>query len=69
MAVTTSVGESPLACKLRDVQVHLDLALLAAVRVGKNGALHGRQLGAQKIGRQIVQSAARKDSFRKAPVE
>ena len=49
------VGRKSLGLERGDIQVHLDLALLASVRVREDGALHGRQLRAQEIRRQVVQ--------------
>ncbi len=41
--------------ELSDIQVHLDLALLASVGVREDGTLYGRQLVAQEIRCQVVQ--------------
>ena len=53
MAVTTSAGESPLACKGLRVQIHLHLALFAAVRPWDCSAFHVRQLDTNEVDAQV----------------
>ena len=55
MALTTSTGERPLACKRVQVKVHLNLALLAAVGKGRLRAFDGGQLGADVVLAHVVQ--------------
>ena len=55
MALTTSAGESPLACSACRSISTMDLALLAAVGKGRLRAFDGGQLGADGVGGQVVQ--------------
>ena len=53
-------GRQTIRLQLGGIQVHLDLARLAAVRIGSGRALYRRQLRAQKILRQIEHPLLRK---------
>ena len=55
MALTTSAGDSPLACSACHIEVDLDLALLAAVGKRRLRAFDRGQLGANGVGGQVVQ--------------
>ena len=48
-ALTTSTGESPLACKRVKIQIDLDLALLASIRVRGLCSFDGGKLGANAV--------------------
>ncbi len=45
----------PFRLKRRSIEVHLNLALLASVWIGKDSTLHSGQLHAHKVSREVVQ--------------
>ena len=55
MAFTTSSGESPFDLQRLRVQIHLNLALLAAVGIGNRDARHRDQPDADEIDAQVAQ--------------
>ena len=54
-----STGDKPFGLQRHGVQIHGNQALLAAVGEGQRRALHGRQLGADKIIAEIEKLPAR----------
>src|SRR6185437_14433713 len=48
-------GGEPEGLQLLCVDVHLHIALLAAIRVGQRGAFHGCKLGADEVGAEVVE--------------
>ena len=69
MALTTSLGESPRACKRLKVEIYLYLPLLAAVGIGAFSTLDGGELSADEIQAVVVELLFGKALTRKTKLQ